>query len=54
MPKLHLAEMRLTVKAEADRRKMLVKITGHRECLLLSCGGTDDFLVTFIAWGSWI
>lgn len=28
-PKLHLAEMRLTVKAEADTKKTLVKITGH-------------------------
>lgn len=45
--------MRLTVKAEADMRKMLVKITGHRVSVP-SCGGTDDFLVTFIAWGSWI
>lgn len=32
---MHLAEMRLTVKAEAQMREMLVKITGHmrRECL---------------------
>lgn len=47
--------MRLTVKAEADMRKMLVKITGHTgRVSAWSCGGTDDFLVTFIARGSWI
>lgn len=44
--------MRLT--AEADMRKMLVKITGHRVSAPSRRGGTDDFLVTFIAWGIWI
>ena len=54
MPKLHLAEMRLTVKAEADMRKLSGENNWPQRVSARRCGGTDDFLVTFIARGSWI
>lgn len=49
--------MRLTAPAEADMRKMLVKMTLHAPQSVLRRLrrlGTDDFLVTFIAGGSWV